>query len=300
MIRVEHVSRAFGGVTAVSDVSLEAPNGEVTGFVGPNGAGKTTIMKIICGLLPADAGAALVDGVPFVRTARPGRALGIHLGGEWLPAGMSGEHLLRFAADTMRGRTRDVGGLLALTGLRDAARARIGTYSLGMRQRLGIALALLGDPDNLVLDEPVNGLDPHGVIWLRNLLRAEAESGKAVLLSSHLMAELELVADRVVMLDRGRVLREGRLADLHEAPDAPVHVRSDDLPAALDLLRGHGYTVRVLPDGALVEGSDPATVGRIVFGAGLTLTHLEVQRSSLEEVFLRSTTNRQHLTTGPA
>ena len=295
MIRVENVSKRFGDVDAVQNVSLEAPDREVTGFVGPNGAGKTTVMKIICGLLPADSGTALVDGVPFVRSARPGKALGVHLGGEWLPGRITGENLLRYGADALDGATRDIGDLLRLTGLEDAARSRVGTYSLGMRQRLGIALALLGDPDNLVLDEPVNGLDPHGVIWLRSLLREEAAAGKAVLLSSHLMSELELVTDRVVMLDGGRVLREGRLGDLHDSARAPVRLRSDELPAVVSLLRGHGYALRVLPDGAVVEATDPATIGRIVFGAGLTLTHLEVQRQSLEDVFLTSTTNRARI-----
>ncbi len=295
MIRVDRVSKRFGEVVAVSEVSLEAPDGEVTGFVGPNGAGKTTVMKIICGLLPADAGVAHVDGVPFVRSPRPGRALGVHLGGQWLPGSTTGENLLRNAADVQGEPVRDVGELLGLTGLRDAARARIGTYSLGMRQRLGIALALLGDPQNLVLDEPVNGLDPHGVIWLRSLLRAEAAAGKAVLLSSHLMSELELVADRVVMLDGGRVLREGRLGDLHDGATTPVLLRSDELPSVVALLNGLGHVLHQVPGGALVEDGDPATIGRIVFGAGLTLTHLEVQQQSLEEVFLSSTTDRARI-----
>lgn len=290
MIETRSVSKRLGPKQVLTGVSLSALNGEVTGFVGPNGAGKTTLMKIITGLIPADSGDAVVDGARFSGAAVPGRALGVYMSGEWLPTRRSGADHLRFVCDTQGLPSSRIRPLLEAVGMWGVHGRAIESYSLGMRQRLGIAAALVGDPANLMLDEPVNGLDPNGVIWLRGLLRAQAAEGKAVLLSSHLMAELELVADRVVVLNEGIVVRDGTLAELASSGAQPeVYIASPDLGAVVDLLRARGLSTRPEGPGALIAGASPEQVGRQVFGAGLTLSHLAPHVHSLEELFLSST-----------
>ena len=292
MIETRSVSKQLGGKQVLADVSLTAEDGHVTGFVGPNGAGKTTLMKIVACLIPADSGAAAVNGRPFSDALVPARTLGVYLSGEWLPARRSGEDHLRFVCETQGFPTTRVRPMLETVGLWGAHRREIRTYSLGMRQRLGIAAALIGDPANIMLDEPVNGLDPNGVIWLRGLLREQAACGKAVLLSSHLMTELELVADRIVMLHEGKVVRAGTLAELasHTA-DSEVYIASPDLGAVVELLSAQGLSARPEGDGALVAGARAERVGQIVFGAGLSLSHLSPRVHSLEDLFLSSTTS---------
>lgn len=290
MIEALSVSKRLGDKEVLCDVTFTANDGEVTGFVGPNGAGKTTLMKVIAGLIPSDDGAALVDGAPFAHATHPGRTLGIHINGEWLPDRRSCAAHLRYVCDTLSVSYSRIRPTLESVGLWGVHGRAIGTFSLGMRQRLGIAASLIGDAANLMLDEPVNGLDPNGVIWLRELLRQQAAAGKAVLLSSHLMAELELVADRFVVLHHGAVVRSGTMAELGAGPsDEEVYIAAPNLRAVMEVLEGCGLRVRPDGIGALVIGAGPAQVGRLVFGAGLVLTHLAPHTRSLEDLFLDST-----------
>lgn len=290
MIEATSVSKAFGEHHVLTDVSLTARDGEVTGFVGPNGAGKTTLMKIIAGLIPADAGSALIDGQPFALAPSPGKRLGIHINGEWLPEKRSGEAHLRYICDTQSIPGSAIKPILERVELWGAHDRPIGTYSLGMRQRLGIAAALINDSANIMLDEPVNGLDPNGVIWLRNLLRQEAASGKAVLLSSHLMSELEIVAQRFVVLHQGKVVTSGTLEELGPQSAKPeVWVASRDLERVVTVLRDKGFHARIVDGGAIVDGGTPEQIGHVVFSSGLSLHELFARNASLEERFLAST-----------
>lgn len=209
MIEIASLTKRFGDTVALSEVSFTVAPGQVVGFLGPNGAGKSTCLRILCGLAAADSGAATVAGIPYAAHANPARVVGTLLTAEAFHPGRTGRETLRLAALTLGLPTARVGEALAEVGLTPAeGRRRVGSYSLGMRQRLGIAQALLGDPAALVLDEPANGLDPQGQRWLADLLRARAERGAAVLLSSHQLHEVSRLADRVVMVARGRVLAD--------------------------------------------------------------------------------------------
>jgi ABC-2 type transport system ATP-binding protein len=215
-ITIEGLTKRFGPVTAVEDLSFTVPAGSVTGFLGPNGAGKTTTLRMLLGLVRPDAGRAVIDGVPYAELAQPARTVGAVLEAAGAhPARTARDHLRIHAASigVDRGRVAEV---LDLVELDDAARRRAGGFSLGMRQRLSLATALLGDPRVLVLDEPANGLDPAGVRWLRDLLRRLADEGRAVLVSSHQLAEVALTVDRVVIVDHGRLVRAAPLAELAE------------------------------------------------------------------------------------
>ncbi|GAA1416927.1 ABC transporter ATP-binding protein [Agrococcus citreus] len=214
MIEVQHLTKRFGETTAVDDLSFTAPPGVVTGFLGPNGSGKTTTLRAIAGLVRPDRGETRVDGAPIAQHASGMRSLGVLLDARSVHPGRSALDHLRALAATNGIDDRRVREVIELTGIGSVAKRRAGTYSLGMAQRLGIAGALLGDPRALILDEPINGLDPDGVIWVRQLLRELAAEGRTVLLSSHLMSEMEHTADRIVILGRGRLLAEGSLADL--------------------------------------------------------------------------------------
>jgi len=214
MITVEHLTKRYGAKTAVDDLTFTVRPGVVTGFVGPNGAGKSTTMRLIAGLDRPTSGRALVDGRPYAEHLAPLRTVGLLLEAGCAHPGRSARDHLRALAAThgiTRGRVEEV---IALTGLQDVARKRAGKFSLGMGQRLGIAAALLGDPANLVLDEPVNGLDPEGVLWMRGLLRSLAAEGRTVLLSSHLMSEMALTADHVIVIGRGRLLADAPMGEL--------------------------------------------------------------------------------------
>ncbi len=215
MITVEHLTRRYGAVTAVDDVTFEARPGRVTGFLGPNGAGKTTVMRVLAGLTPPTSGRALVLGQPYAALPNPARHVGLLLDAAAQHAGRTGREVLTLGAILAGVDRARVDELLTLGGLtEDEASRRVRGYSLGMRQRLGIAHALLGDPEVLVLDEPANGLDPAGIRWMRGLLRDFAARGGTVLLSSHLLNEVERVADEVVVIGRGRVLAQGTKEEL--------------------------------------------------------------------------------------
>lgn len=286
-ISVRHLSKRFGPVTAVADLSFEAHPGRVTGFLGPNGAGKTTTLRMLVGLVTPTAGQATFGGTSFVELAHPQRAVGCVLEASFHP-GRSGRNSLRVLADTAAVGPDRVDELLALVGLTEAARRPTGSYSLGMKQRLALAGALLGDPDYLVLDEPANGLDPEGIRWLRSFLRAYAARGRVVLVSSHLLAEVQATVDDVVVISHGRLLRQAAMRDLDLAQGA-VRVRVPQPDRARDVLLALGLEVTVQSDDEgpflRVRTGDNARVGAALFEAGLPVSELARERYDLEEQF---------------
>src|SRR5437773_262927 len=244
MIEVERLSKRFGPVTAVDDLSFTVRPGRVTGFLGPNGAGKTTTMRVILGLDAADAGTATVGGRRYDGLIRPLREVGSLLDATALHAGRTGwAHLLSIAQSNGITRPR-VTEVLRLTGLESVARRRVGGFSLGMKQRLGIAAALLGDPPVLMFDEPFNGMDPEGIVWMRGFLRSLAAEGRAVLVSSHLMSELQDTASHLVVIGRGRVIADTSVADLLAAASRDqVFLRTMAAAQAVTVLERAGATV---------------------------------------------------------
>jgi ABC-2 type transport system ATP-binding protein len=289
MITVRGLTKQYGGRTVVDDVSFTLEPGTVTGFLGPNGAGKTTTMRMITGLVPATAGTALVDGSPYPALANPGALIGTLLDASAVHPGRTGRVHLRLLADTIGVPSSRVGEVLELVGLTDAARRRIGGYSLGMRQRLGIAGALLADPPVLVFDEPANGLDPEGIRWMRDLLRSHAARGGTVLLSSHLLGEVEHTVDRLLVIGRGAIVADGPVAELLGTDGTAV--RAGDPTALARDLTAAGFTVHPGPEGSLVvEGADPAAVGAVAAAGGHALTELRPQQRGLEDLFFQLTT----------
>ncbi|WP_179951012.1 ABC transporter ATP-binding protein [Xylanimonas oleitrophica] len=289
MITVEHLTKRYGGHTAVDDVSFTAEPGHVTGFLGPNGAGKSTTMRMLCGLTPATSGSARVLGVPFAALTNPGRRVGVLLDASAQHAGRTGREVLTLTAMTTgvgRERVETVLDLVGLTS-REAAR-RVGAYSLGMRQRLGIANALLGDPEVLILDEPANGLDPAGIRWMRDLLQGFARQGGTVLLSSHLLNEVELVADRLVVIGRGRIVAQGSKEEL--LSQAGTFARSDDDAALAAALQAAGIAAEVLATGGVQAEAEAPDVARAAARAGVVVVELRAAQSrGLEELFLELT-----------
>ncbi|MEG3635902.1 ABC transporter ATP-binding protein [Micromonospora palythoicola] len=288
MIAVHQLTKRYGRHTAVEDVSFHCEPGTVTGFLGPNGAGKSTTMRMICGLTPPTAGTATVDGRPYRQLPNPGRTVGVLLDASAQHAGRTGRESLAVAAATMGVDRRRVGELLDRVGLGPtAARRRVRAYSLGMRQRLGLAHALLGDPRVLVLDEPANGLDPEGIFWMRGLLRDFADRGGTVLLSSHLLREVEAVADRLVVIGGGRIVAQGGKDELLAGAGTVVRARDD--AALRAALRQAGLTVSEGSEGLLV-GADTDTVGEIARTAGIALSELRpAGGGGLEQLFLALT-----------
>jgi ABC-2 type transport system ATP-binding protein len=290
---MEHLTKAYANTLAVDDVSFTAASGRVTGFLGPNGAGKSTSMRILVGLTQATTGTATIDGRRFVDLANPGREVGVLLDASAQHAGRTGRETLGVAAQLMglsRGRVDEMLHLVSLTPAEAARRVR--EYSLGMRQRLGIAAALLGDPHVLVLDEPANGLDPAGIRWMRDLLRGHADRGGTVLLSSHLLHEIEVVADDIVMIGHGRVVSQGTKTELLRA--AGTTVRTVDVAHLRGALEAWGLTVTDSDDGALVADADPAVVGKVAMAAGVALTELRAaDGAGLEDMFLALTAATQ-------
>ncbi|HET6529168.1 MAG TPA: ATP-binding cassette domain-containing protein [Actinoplanes sp.] len=289
MITVEHLSKRYGAHPAVDDVSFTCAPGTVTGFLGPNGAGKSTTMRMITGLTPPTGGTATVDGVPYQRLGNPGRRVGVLLDASAQHAGRTGREVLTLAAMTMGLDRRRVDESLERVGLnRTAAKRRVRAYSLGMRQRLGLAHAMLGDPGILILDEPANGLDPEGIFWMRGLLREFADRGGTVLLSSHLLREVEAVADRLVVIGAGKIVAQGDKAELLAA--SGIVVKALDM-AALDLmLQRIGLTGARTTDGGVVVQSDAETIGRAAADAGLVLLELRpAGGGGLEQMFLTLT-----------
>jgi ABC-2 type transport system ATP-binding protein len=287
-IVVEGLTKRYREVTAVDDLSFTVRRGAVTGFLGPNGAGKTTALKAIVGIARPAAGRVLIDGVPIDSTAPGARKLGVYIESCGAHPGRSArDHLRSLAAlaGLPRGRVDE---LLAIVGLEQAAGRRVGTYSMGMQQRLGLASALLGDPDILVLDEPLNGLDPQGIRWVRTLLRQRAASGRTVLLSSHVLSEAAQTVDDVVVIHRGRLVRQGPIDELERLGSGGVIVSTPSGERLAAVIRHAGGRAELQePAGRLlIEGMDAAQVGELAHDERVVLHELSPRNGSLEDVFL--------------
>ncbi|RBY77553.1 ABC transporter ATP-binding protein [Blastococcus sp. TF02-09] len=281
---------------AVSDLGFTVEPGQVTGFLGPNGAGKTTTLRMVLGLIRPDAGTATFDGVPYPDLPDPTRTVGAVLETAFHPA-RSGRNHLRVYCRAAGLPLRRADEVLHQVGLSDAGSRRAGSYSLGMRQRLALAAALLGDPGVLVLDEPANGLDPEGIQWLRGFLRHLAhDQGRTVLVSSHLLSEVEQTVDRVVIVGAGRLVREGSIAELRAgaANGGTVLVRSPEAARLAEVLRAEGSQVVADGDGALtVTGRTAAEIGSRAFAAGVELHELRPHTSGLEEIYFQLTAGQE-------
>ncbi|HKY46850.1 MAG TPA: ATP-binding cassette domain-containing protein [Acidimicrobiia bacterium] len=290
-IEVRHLSKRFGPVTAVDDLSFEVTQGSITGFVGPNGAGKSTTLRAILGLVRSDAGEALINGSPYTELPQPWAAVGAVLDvGDFHP-GRSARNHLRVLASPAGIPVSRVDEVIEMVELGDAARRAVGGFSLGMRQRLGLAGALLASPEILVLDEPANGLDPEGVRWLRGLLRHHASAGGTALLSSHVIAELALAADHLVVIKAGRLVAQGSVAELTASGAAPVvRVRTPDADKLVAALTSFGLRSDLAPDGdVLVPGANAEDVGRAVARSGAVVYEMRIDRPLLEDVVLELT-----------
>ncbi len=289
MIDVTALTRTYGGLRAVDGVTFSAQPGRVTGFLGPNGAGKSTTMRVMVGLTPPTSGSATVLGRKYADLPNPGREVGVLLDASAQHAGRTGRETLRVAARTMGLPLSRVDELLELVSLTDTeAGRRVKNYSLGMRQRLGIATALIGDPEVLILDEPANGLDPAGIRWMRDLLRGFANQGGTVLLSSHLLHEIEVIADDLVVIGQGRIVAQGTKAEL--LASAGTLVRSSAIGELARALEENGvHTVAAGRDGLRAE-AEADRVGQVALTAGVPLTELRAaDGAGLEEMFLELT-----------
>ena len=293
MITVEALTKKYGGFSAVDDISFTAGAGRVTGFLGPNGAGKSTTLRVVVGLTAPTSGIATISGRRFVDLPNPGAEVGVLLDASAQHAGRTGRETLAVAQRTMGLPARRVSEMLDLVGLSETeAGRRVRNYSLGMRQRLGIATALIGEPSVLVLDEPANGLDPAGIRWMRDLLRDYADRGGTVLLSSHLLSEIEAIADDLVVIGRGRIVAQGTKAELLQTTGTVVRSpRLEDLRRALS---ASGLRVTATGRDALRTDADPELVGQIALHTGLALSELRSAESTgLEEIFLELTAETQ-------
>jgi ABC-2 type transport system ATP-binding protein len=290
-IEVSGVRKRFGPTQALDGVSFSAAAGTVTGFVGPNGAGKSTTIRVILGLDAPDEGHALVGGHHYAKLRYPLRRVGALVDAAAVQPSRTGRNHLRWLARSQRLPTARVSEVISLVGLNTAAGRKAGGYSLGMRQRLGIAAAMLGDPPVLILDEPFNGMDPEGIIWIRGFLRKLAAEGRAVLVSSHLMGELEDTADRVVVLGRGRVLADASVADLvAQASRDEVQLRTPVPADAVAALRDAGAAATITDRGIVtVTGFGVERVVAALAAAGVAISEVSAQRASLEDVYLTLT-----------
>jgi ABC-2 type transport system ATP-binding protein len=292
MITVDGVTRKYGRFTAVDDVNFTALGGRVTGFLGPNGAGKSTTMRVMVGLTRPTAGTVTISGRHYVDLPNPGLEVGVLLDASAQHAGRTGREILSIAQQTMglpRSRVEEMLEVVSLTPT-EASR-RVGNYSLGMRQRLGIAAALIGDPEVLILDEPANGLDPAGIRWMRDLLRGYADRGGTVLLSSHLLHEIEVIADDIVMIGNGRIVSQGTKTELLHA--AGTVVRAADIDTLRQALAELGIAATASDDLLLRTDVDPALVGKVALEAGVALTELRPADAGLEDMFLELTAASQ-------
>ena len=287
MIETQNITKRLGGRTVVDDVSFRVEPGTITGFLGPNGAGKTTTLRMLTGLSAPDRGRALVLGGPYCELSNPGRRVGVLLDASAQHDGRRGHEALAVSAQLMGVDPGRIDSLLDLVGLdRSAARKRVRAYSLGMRQRLGIAHALLGDPEVLILDEPANGLDPPGMRWMRELLRHFADRGGTVLLSTHLLHEVDALADRLVIIDLGRVVAQGTRDELLSGKG--TRVRADDEAALRAALTAASLSLRPADEGGFVVDAEPNDVGRAALAGGVVLNQLGPS-DGLEELFFHLT-----------
>ena len=293
MITVESLTRTYGGFTAVDDISFTARPGRVTGFLGPNGAGKSTTMRILVGLTRASSGTATLSGRNYVDLPNPGLEVGVLLDASAQHSGRTGRGTLTIAQRFMglpRGRVEEMLNLVSLTS--GEASRRVRDYSLGMRQRLGIATALIGDPEVLILDEPANGLDPAGIRWMRGLLRDYADRGGTVLLSSHLLHEIEVIADDLVVIGNGRIVAQGTKSQLLRSVGSLLRTAHRQIVARA--LTEAGVTSSPVGDDGLLARADTSRVGTIALAAGVPLLELRpADGAGLEEMFLLLTTDTQ-------
>jgi len=291
VITLENVTKRYGAFTAVDDVSFTAQPGRVTGFLGPNGAGKSTSMRVMVGLTPPNGGRATIGGHLYSQIPNPARHVGVLLDASAQHAGRTGREVLRISADTMGVGPKRVEEMLELVGLSGSeAKRRVRNYSLGMRQRLGIANAFLGDPSVLILDEPVNGLDPAGIHWMRGLLRQFAAQGGTVLLSSHLLHEVEMIADDMILIGRGKIVAQGTKAELLQTRG--TYVKPEDPAALLRALQGAGVEAIPSGDGGFRSEAEPIEIGRAAAAAGVVLVELKpAEGAGLEEMFLQLTSD---------
>jgi ABC-2 type transport system ATP-binding protein len=294
VVRAESLCKRFGKLTAVEDLSFELEAGTITGFLGPNGAGKTTTLRMLLGLAAPTSGRALVFDHSYAQLEHPSLRIGAVLEATDFHPGRSGRDHLRtlgLAAGLADSRADEV---LRLVELQDAAKRRVKGYSLGMRQRLGLAAALLGDPELLILDEPANGLDPEGVRWLRDFLRAFAAQGRTVLISSHVLAEVAQTVDQVLIINRGRFVVESSLEQLTARVGGSVRVRSADAAQLREALERERLQTTASNDHTLlVHGTTSDRVGEIAFAAGVPVHELVTEGSSLEQIFLELTAQAQ-------
>ena len=289
-IELHGLTKRFGSVTAVDGLDLEIGHGTVTGFLGRNGAGKTTTLRMLLGLVTPTSGAATFAGRRYVELDEPARHVGAVLEASSFHPGRRAIDHLRILATAAGLPPERAGEALERVGLGPDARRRVGGFSLGMRQRVGLAAALLGRPSVLILDEPANGLDPEGVQWLRSFLRAEAAEGRTVVVSSHLLAEVSQTVDQVVILDRGRLVAHAPLTELTMAGAGAVVVRTPDARALRDALRHGGVTAEITaPDEVHALSTTPDAVGRAIARNGIVVHEMRTDQSRLEDVFFQLT-----------
>jgi len=287
MIEVNHLTKRYGKTVAVDQVSFKVEPGKVTGFLGPNGAGKSTTMRMILGLDAPTSGQVRVDGKSYHELREPLRSVGALLDAKAIVGGRSAANHLKWLADSNGITRRRVSEVLDIAGLSDVAGRKVGTFSLGMNQRLGIAAALLGDPSTVMFDEPINGLDPEGIVWIRNLMKSLALEGRTVFLSSHLMSEMALTADHLIVIGRGSIIANASTDDFINRNTAPrIRVRALEQYELAEVLTQRGAVIERGSDGALVvTGLGAAAIGDAARIHDITLTELAPQGSTLEEAY---------------
>lgn len=287
MINVDHLSKRYGKTLAVDDLSFEVKPGVVTGFLGPNGSGKSTTMRIMLGLDHATKGGATINGKSYHDLKSPLHEVGALLDAKAVHPGRTARNHLRALAATNKIKSSRVDEVLEFAGISSVANKKVGGFSMGMSQRLGIAGALLGDPEVLLFDEPVNGLDPEGIKWIREFFQSLAKEGRTVFVSSHLMSEMAVSADQIIVIGRGKFITQGSVDDLTATVQGTVFVRASDPQRLTAALRAEQGVVQEINDNGLsVSGLTSDQVGEIAFGAGVVLHELTPQRASLEEVFM--------------
>jgi ABC-2 type transport system ATP-binding protein len=292
MIEVRELTKRFGTKAAVDQLSFDVRPGVVTGFLGPNGSGKSTSMRCMVGLDRANAGQTLFDGRPYATMTRPLNEVGTLLDAGYVHPGRSGRNHLRWLAASNSLPTSKVDEVLGLVGLSDVGKQRVKTYSLGMRQRLGLAGVLLGDPKIIILDEPANGLDPEGVRWIRDVLKHLAGQGRTIFVSSHLLSEMALIADDLVVIGQGSLIDQCKVAEFVEKhADRWVRVAGPDLSSLLAALGSAGTEVSLAADGRVAEirGIEMAQLGELAGQHGTVLHELSLQTGSLEDAYLKAT-----------
>lgn len=294
MITVSSLTKKFGQKIAVNNVSFDVPDGKVVGFIGPNGSGKTTTMRCILGLTKQDSGSALIDGVIYRKLKDPFKKVGSLIDAKAFHKSRSAYSHIHFAAACAGVSKKRVDQVLEITGLSKVAKKKAGTYSLGMAQRIGVATALLGDPQILILDEPVNGLDPDGVKWIRDLCRGFADNGRCVLISSHLMSELEQIVDEVVIMGQGEVLQKGSLAHIKHLTgmQSTFKVKTINNPEFLSELKKRNIDSSIDGEFIVVKNIPAEIIGALALDTGTVVTHLSSDSISLEEAYMKLTSQK--------